>query len=119
MNDVDEIFDFATNLSSAMNKLYERKAEIIHANRVRGQNNPYTKRRKSESMKRYWKERREREKQEREDQKARDEYVHESCYCANTSMPPCSFCTNSNYCDECDIATMSEECPRCDKLIES
>jgi len=118
LSEVDQIFDFAVGLSKAMNKLYKRKAEIIHGNRVRGQNNPYTKRRKSESMKKYWREKREREQQEREDQKARDEYVHESCYCMNTPMPPCSFCTDSNYCEACNILTMDEECPECGKLIE-
>ena len=118
MSDVDKIFDRAMEVSQIMNDLYEKKAEAIRQRRLKAQNNPSTKRRKSESMKRYWKARQDKEAEEREEQKARDSYVPESCYC-HIGNPPCSWCTDTNYCEICDINTWNDECPKCGyKLIE-
>ena len=109
---MNDIFDRVGEVSQVMNNLYKKKAEAIRQRRIKAQNNPFTKRRKSKSMKKYWKERRNKEVEEREVQKARDAYIPESCYC-HLGNPPCSWCTDTNYCELCDINTWGDECPNC------
>lgn len=42
----------------------------------------------------------------------------DKCFCSTSNNPPCSFCENANYCENCDTATMSEECPDCGLLFD-
>jgi len=41
----------------------------------------------------------------------------EACHCNAISHPPCSFCTDRNYCEECDEGTWDGECPNCGKVL--
>jgi len=34
------------------------------------------------------------------------------CSC-HTGNPPCSYCTDTNYCEDCEEKTWNDECPRC------
>lgn len=115
--EIDNIFIQAKNFSNKLNGLIILKQKIITERRKKAQNNFFTKRRKSEAMKKYWKTKKKKEKQEKENEKLQYEYMHESCYC-HLGNPPCSFCTDSNYCEDCDIKTLESECPKCGKNIE-
>ena len=39
-----------------------------------------------------------------------------SCTC-HLGNPPCSYCTDRNYCEYCDESTWDDECPKCGKNI--
>ncbi len=115
---MSDIFSHLEKVIDNLSKLSEIRLKQIHDNRVNGQNNPLTKIWKSDSMKKWWKEKKEKETQVIEDEKARREYIPDSCYCSNTPHPPCGFCESANYCEDCDIATINDECPECEKSIE-
>lgn len=65
----------------------------------------------------------EQEKEEPKKEKImKKEYIYEerskpeSCYC-HTTNPPCSFCVDRNYCENCDVSTWDDECPECDQSL--
>jgi hypothetical protein len=95
-------------------RLHKRKLEYQHFKRCVGQEK--AKYRKSSAMKDYWKKKKEKEKHDKEDEEAARNYVHESCYC-HLGNPPCGFCTDSNYCEDCDVRTLDDECPKCGKFF--
>jgi len=111
------MFDKALTFAKAMNELYIRKEQAIHKKRVAAQNNPLTKARKSRAMKKWWAKKKAQEIEEREKEKRQAEYIHESCYC-HTGNPPCSYCTDTNYCEKCDANTWDDECPKCGKAFD-
>ncbi|HDY68757.1 MAG TPA: hypothetical protein ENH85_13330 [Candidatus Scalindua sp.] len=117
---MNDIWDGVERFAKGMNFLYEQRAKIIHQNRVDGQNNPLTKKRKSESMKRYWANKKQVEKEAREEEFRNNmtaEEYHPSCSC-HTGNPPCSYCTDRNYCEKCDEGTWDKECPSCGAVLE-
>lgn len=120
MTEVDDIFKKVENFSKAMCELYKIKAEKIHQRRIKAQNNPLVKQRKSRAMKEYWAKKKEEEQKEREERdyinSLSKEELHPSCTCF-LGNPPCAFCTDSNYCEECNIQTWDNYCPECGKLI--
>lgn len=84
--------DYMKFLSQHVHEVIELKKGQIQQNRISGQNNPITRRRKSEAMKAYWKNKKIKEQKEREEEEYRASYVPESCYC-HMGNPPCGFCT--------------------------
>lgn len=114
---MDEVWNGLENFSKAMNELYKKKEERARQNRIKAQNNPYTKRRKSEAMKKYWKEKKQKAIDELVRVKDCYEYSQECCVC-HLGNPPCGYCTSSNFCEECDVVTHDEECPKCGKVFD-
>jgi|WetSurMetagenome_2_1015567.scaffolds.fasta_scaffold543831_2 hypothetical protein len=109
---MNDIFEFAENFSKVIFELTKKKQEQQRLNRIKGQNRPFTKNRKSKSMKKYWEEKRQKEIDDKENEILRVEYIQEHCTC-HLGNPPCAFCTKSNYCEDCDINTIDENCPKC------
>jgi hypothetical protein len=112
-----DMFDAALDIAETLNEMYKIKLEQQRRKRVATQNNPLTIARKSRAMKKHWEEKKKAEEQEKQEEKWREEYVPESCYC-HMGNPPCSFCTDSNYCEKCDKNSRDEECPKCGENIE-
>lgn len=112
MNDVNNIFSLFHKFSEYLHKKGELRAKIKRENRIKAQNNPRTKIRKSESMKLYWKKKKQNDIDMKEAYELEMEYGREHCTC-HLGNPPCSFCTDSNYCEDCDIVTTNDDCPNC------
>jgi hypothetical protein len=113
---MEEMFNAAVKMAFRLNELAIQKAEKIHAKRCIAQNNLLTKSRKSRSMKEYWKKKKLREQKEQEEEEYKRSYRHESCYC-HMGNPPCGFCTDSHYCEKCDVRTIYAECPKCGESL--
>jgi len=106
-------------LSEKLDVLHCLKTEVAHLNRSHGQF--LARHRKSSAMKDYWAKKKAVEAAKRKDEEyvaslSKKEY-HRSCTC-HLGNPPCTFCTDSNYCESCDINTWDEYCPKCGALIE-
>ena len=110
----DSVVSFCKKISKQVTKIDKIKAERARQNRIKAQNDPFTKKLKSDSMKKFY----EKKREEEAEQEAIDEYYCQptSCYC-HLGNPPCSYCTDTNYCEECDEKTWDDECPKCGKYI--
>jgi hypothetical protein len=113
----DKIISSLESISQIFSKMYELRQEQITKRRKEAQNNPITKRRKSEAMKAWHAKKKEEAIQKKKDEEYQIANPYEGCTCF-LGNPPCSFCTDSNYCEECDIKTWDSECPKCNKNIE-
>jgi uncharacterized protein YfaS (alpha-2-macroglobulin family) len=112
--DIDKVFESMKQHTS----MFALAEAIKRQNRIKGQEK--AKARKSYKMKLYWqnKKQKEREKQEDEDyfNSLPKEEKYRSCTCWQGN-PPCTYCTDTNYCEDCDIKTWEDECPNCGKLL--
>jgi hypothetical protein len=116
MSELNNIFNMFDTISRKMHDLGEIRAKKIQERRKEAQNNPFTRKRKSEAMKKYWADKKQKEIDDKEGRKLTYEYNRSHCTC-HLGNPPCSFCTDSNYCENCDINTIEEECPNCGKIF--
>ena len=113
---MSDIFDSISNFCEEMNKLRVIKQRNITKRRIKAQNNPLTKARKSVSMKAYWERKKQKDIDEKEGEILAHEYAQEHCIC-HLGNPPCSFCVDSNYCEECRIQTIEDYCPKCGEIL--
>jgi HSP90 family molecular chaperone len=111
MKNIDEIIKGCSSIIEAINK-------IKHYNRSKGQEK--CKYIKSIKMKKYWKEKKKKELQKKQDEEyynsllPSEKYTSCTCWLGN---PPCQYCTDTNYCEDCDIKTWDNICPKCGKEI--
>jgi len=113
---MNDPFAWAMEMTKEFHRLGEIRAEAISKRRSKAQNNPITKARKSAAMKKFYADKKEREKREEEEAEFIRDYRHESCYC-HMGNAPCGFCTDTNYCETCDVQTWDDDCPKCGKDI--
>lgn len=111
---IDNIFNNVKKMVSIYQLLEEQKA----INRKAGQ--AKCKLRKSERMKEFWKKKKEEQRKIKEDTEYYESLPkaekYRSCTCWQGNAP-CSYCTDRNYCEKCDIATWDEICPTCGQEI--
>lgn len=117
-----DIMDSVIKIGEEFSILAKLRAEVIAARRKKAQNNPVTKARKSRAMKQYWAEKKKAEKEQADEENyirsltKEERYPSCTCFLGN---PPCTFCTDSNYCEACDISTWDEQCPKCGNIFDN
>jgi uncharacterized protein YfkK (UPF0435 family) len=116
-NEEKNLDQLLTNIKTKL-KFISLKEIIKKYNRQKGQENCKIK--KSFAMKEYWKLKKKKEEEKINDLKyingliKSERYTSCTCFLGN---PPCTFCTDSNYCGQCNIQTWDEECPKCGQNI--
>ena len=123
-NAQQEIDNIIGGIEGFFSALHKYNAEQREKKRLARLNDPYWKAKRSAAAKKAAQTRKDNKlkaqqkiKDDEEGWRLAQEYVREHCTC-HLGNPPCSFCTNSNYCEDCDLQTMDDECPKCGKIFE-